>query len=101
MITTEAFYAHFKAAGMLRAAAWTPSWGGPQQEAWVSYKAPAADVFGGDQSSIDYTIRYPAGALPGLKRNELITVSGKSYQVREDPQSRLDGSELETKLSAV
>jgi hypothetical protein len=105
VITTEEFYEAFQEAGMLRPAVWSPSWGAAPQEAQVRYRAPSSDAFGGDQFSVDYTMRYAASAFVGLKRLEPITIvtpnGSENFVVREDPESRGDGSEREAKLSKV
>ena len=101
MLSTAAFFEAFDRAGFLHTALWRPSAGGPEQSAQVRFRAPSSDVLGGDQFSIDYTVCYPSTVLVGLKRGETITVAGRSFTVREDPESRFDGSLLEAKLSAV
>lgn len=108
MISTEKFYEAFARAGFLCTVTWSPSAGGAAVAAAVRFRAPSRDVLGGDQFSVEYTIRYPAGRLPGLKRGEVVSVAGTDagradghYKVLQDPESRLDGSELEGKLAKL
>lgn len=110
MITTEAFYAAFKDAGMLRTATWTPSAGGPLQTGDVRFRTAERDALTGEQRSTDYTMRYPASLFPGLKRGETVVIDGPtgrevadraSYTLRENPGKLIDGSELEALLAKV
>lgn len=103
MITTEDFYSAFDAAGFLQTALWTPSAGGAQLSAQVRFRAAERDVLTGEQRSADYTMRFPASALPGITRGELVEISGPNlasatYRLRENPGKRIDGSELEAPL---
>lgn len=98
MLSADQFYSAFSKAGMLKTVTWSPSSGGPQQTAQVRYKAPTESPLGGEAFSTDYTIKYPATQLAGLKRGEVLAIDGQQYTVREGPKSELDGSVLEAKL---
>jgi len=103
MLSTDKFYESFDKAGFLKTALWTPSVGlpgaGVQQSARVRFKAPNRDALSGEFSVTDYTIKYSAAALVGLKRGETLTIESAQYKVREGPHSLLDGSELEAYLA--
>lgn len=103
MLATNKFFESFNKAGFLSTALWTPSAGlpgaGVQQSAQVRFKAPTRDILGGDASTTDYTISYPATLFPGLKRGETLTIAAASYTVRENPHKQLDGSRLEAPLT--
>ena len=99
MLATDKFYESFDRAGFLKEALWKPSAGGLAQSEKVRYRAPTENVLGGEALSTDYSIRYPATIFPGLKREEILTIEGFKYAVREGPKSSLDGSEMEAKLT--
>lgn len=94
MIPTDEFFEGFEQAGMTRPASWTPSTGGDPRTAQVLFRAPTEDALAGEAQSTNYSIRYPATKLVGLKRFETITVSGVQYKVREEPRSELDGTRM-------
>lgn len=99
MLATDKFYESFDRAGFLKEAFWKPSAGGPEKSAKVRYRSPTENVLGGEALSTDYSIRYPSTALVGLKRDEVLTIEGFKYAVREGPKSQLDGTEMEAKLT--
>jgi hypothetical protein len=103
MLTTDQFFAGFKAAGMTVPAAWTPSGGGPQQTADVIFRARGEDPLGGDAIATAYAILYPATKFVGLKRGETVIINGGAYtgvsfKVREEPKAELDGSRMRAML---
>jgi hypothetical protein len=98
MITTDQFYQASTKAGLTRPLSWAPSGGGALQMADVLFKAESEDGLSGDVATIKYTARYPATKLAGMKRGEVVTISGQQYTVRESPRSLKDGSELELLL---
>ena len=83
---------------MTKIASWVPSTGGAVQTPDVIYRAPTEDALSGGVKSVEYSIRYPATVLVGLKRGETVTVDGVQFTVRENPESQLDGTRLEAKL---
>jgi hypothetical protein len=102
VLSTEGFYAEFEAAGWLNAATWQPSIGGPVLTAQVRLTVQDATVLGGDQRSNEWAMQYPARVFPELRRNEVVTISGTDYRVREDPHPVVgDGTELEVPLTVI
>jgi hypothetical protein len=99
MLATDKFYESFARAGFLVEAVWKPSAGGPAQPEKVRFRAPTENVLGGEALATDYSVRYAATKFPGLKRDEVLTIEGFKYAVREGPKSQLDGSEMEAKLT--
>ena len=99
MISTDKFYESFDRAGFLTEAVWKPSAGGPAQSSKVRFRSPTDSVLGGEVLATDYSIRYPAVKFVGLKRDEILTIKGFKYAVRESPASNLDGSVMDAKLT--
>jgi hypothetical protein len=98
MLATDKFYESFDRVGFLKEAVWKPAAGGIAQSAKVRFRAPTENVLAGEMLSTDYSVRYPSAKFPGLKRDEVLTIDGFKYAVREGPRSQLDGSEMEAKL---
>ena len=65
---------------------------------WVDFRAPDEAVLEGLALSADYTLRFPASALPTLAVGEIVTVRGASYRVR-DLRAIGDGSERRAALT--
>ena len=65
---------------------------------WVDFRAPDEAVLEGLALSADYTVRFPACALPTLAVGEIVTVRGASYRVR-DLRAIGDGSERRAALT--
>ena len=65
---------------------------------WVDFRAPDEAVLEGLALSADYTLRFPACALPTLTVGEIVTVRGASYRVR-DLRAVGDGSERRAALT--
>ncbi len=66
----------------------------------VDFRAPDESVLGGLAISADYTMRYPATALPRLAVGSSVSISGMAYRVREI-RSIGDGSECHASLTRL
>lgn len=66
----------------------------------VDFRSPDESVLGGLAMSADYTMRYPAMALPSLAVGSTVLINGLSYRVREI-HSIGDGSEAHTSLTRL
>lgn len=92
MVRIEDLYAAAANAGLLVQA----EVGG--QIAMVDFRAPDETVLDGLALSTDYTMRFPASALPDLAVGQVVTIGGASYRVR-DLRAIGDGSERRADLS--
>jgi hypothetical protein len=66
----------------------------------VAFRSPDETVLDGLALSADYTIRFPASALPSLKAGDTVSIGGDSYRVR-DVRGIGDGSERRADLSRL
>jgi len=66
----------------------------------VDFRSPDETVLDGLALSTDYTMRFPASALPSLAAGDTVTISGSDYRVR-DIRSIGDGSEKRASLSRL
>jgi hypothetical protein len=64
----------------------------------VDFRSPDETVLDGLALSADYTIRFPASALPSLAAGDTVSIAGSLYRVR-DIRSIGDGSERRASLS--
>ncbi len=64
----------------------------------VDFRSPDESVLDGLALSADYTIRFPASALPSLAAGDTVSIAGSLYRVR-DIRSIGDGSERRASLS--
>jgi hypothetical protein len=64
----------------------------------VDFRSPDETVLDGLALSADYTIRFPASALPSLEAGDTVSIAGSLYRVR-DIRSIGDGSERRASLS--
>lgn len=87
-------------AGLLQPCLWRPPNDRPPVRAMVGVQAPDATAL--DQLTVgaDTTITFPATALPGLTRGEVVEVDGVSYRVR-DLRAINDGSEIRASLTRL
>ena len=96
---TEDMSAFFNQSEFAVQAAFTLS-GGGNVSASVLFNAQTQDIFGDAALSDEYTITYPASALPGLRSGDSGTVNGVQYRVR-DVRLKSDGALVTAKLSKV
>jgi len=66
----------------------------------VDFRSPDETVLDGLALSTDYTIRFPASALPSLAAGDIVSIGGSNYRVR-DIRSVGDGSECRASLSRL
>lgn len=66
----------------------------------VDFRSPDETVLDGLALSADYTIRFPASALPSLAAGDTVSIAGSIYRVR-DIRSIGDGSEKRASLSRL
>ncbi len=66
----------------------------------VDFRSPDETVLDGLALSADYTIRFPASALPDLAAGDTVSIAGNHYRVR-DVRSVGDGSERRASLSRL
>lgn len=66
----------------------------------VDFRSPDETVLDGLALSTDYTIRFPASALPSLAAGDTLSIAGSLYRVR-DIRSIGDGSERRASLSRL
>lgn len=66
----------------------------------VDFGSPDETVLDGLALSTDYTIRFPASALPSLAAGDIVSIGGSNYRVR-DIRSVGDGSECRASLSRL
>lgn len=66
----------------------------------VDFRSPDETVLDGLALSADYTIRFPASALPSLAAGDTVSIAGSLYRVR-DTRSIGDGSERRASLSRL
>lgn len=66
----------------------------------VDFRSPDETVLDGLALSTDYTIRFPASALPSLAAGDIVSIGGSNYRVR-DIRSIGDGSECRASLSRL
>ena len=66
----------------------------------VDFRSPDETVLDGLALSADYTIRFPASALPRLAAGDTVSIAGSLYRVR-DIRSIGDGSEQRASLSRL
>lgn len=66
----------------------------------VDFRSPDETVLDGLALSADYTIRFPASALPSLAAGDTVFIAGSLYRVR-DIRSIGDGSERRASLSRL
>ena len=66
----------------------------------VDFRSPDEAVLDGLALSTDYTIRFPASALPSLAARDTVSIAGSLYRVR-DIRSIGDGSERRASLSRL
>lgn len=66
----------------------------------VEFRSPDETVLDGLALSADYTIRFPASALPSLAAGDTVSIGGSNYRVR-DIRSIGDGSEHRASLSRL
>lgn len=66
----------------------------------VDFRSPDETVLDGLALSADYTIRFPASALPALAAGDTVSIAGNTYRVR-DIRSIGDGSERRASLSLL
>lgn len=66
----------------------------------VDFRSPDETVLDGLALSADYTIRFPASALPSLAAGDTVSIAGSLYRVR-DIRSIGDGSEHRASLSRL
>ena len=66
----------------------------------VDFRAPDESVLDGLALSADYTIRFPASALPNLAAGATMSIGGNTYRVR-DIRSIGDGSERRADLTRL
>ena len=66
----------------------------------VEFRSPDETVLDGLALSADYTIRFPASALPSLAAGDTVSIGGSHYRVR-DIRSIGDGSEHRASLSRL
>ncbi len=64
----------------------------------VDFRAPDETVLDGLALSTDYTMRFPASALPDLTVGQVVSIGGASYRVR-NLRAIGDGSERRADLS--
>lgn len=66
----------------------------------VEFRAPDETVLDGLALSADYTMRFPASALPALAIGDSVSIADNTYRVR-DIRSIGDGSECSALLSRI
>lgn len=66
----------------------------------VEFRAPDETVLDGLALSADYTMRFPASALPALAIGDTVSIAGSTYRVR-DIRSIGDGSERSASLTRI
>ena len=66
----------------------------------VDFRAPDETILDGLALSTDYTMRFPASALPSLVAGDTVAIGGSDYRVR-DIRSIGDGSEKRASLSRL
>ena len=66
----------------------------------VDFRSPDETILDGLALSADYTIRFPASALPALTAGDTVSIAGNTYRVR-DIRSIGDGSEQRASLSRL
>jgi hypothetical protein len=66
----------------------------------VDFRSPDETILDGLALSADYTIRFPASALPALATGDTVSIAGNTYRVR-DIRSIGDGSEQRASLSRL
>ncbi len=66
----------------------------------VDFRAPDETILDGLALSTDYTMRFPASALPSLAAGDAVAIGGSDYRVR-DIRSIGDGSEKRASLSRL
>ena len=57
----------------------------------VILSAPSDDIFGGAAQGMDYTAELAASDLPGITRDDVLTINGDTYHLREVPRLIGDG----------
>lgn len=101
MLTTDQFFAAFDRAGLLVMADWQPANGAPAQSAKVRFRSPDELLLGQMAVGTAYAIEYPVTSLVGLDENEIVTVAGTAYRVREKPLRKSNGAVMRALLGAL
>ena len=97
---TEDIGAFFSQSEFAVQAVFTPAGGGAPVSAAVIFSAQTQDIFGDSVLTDEYTMVYPASALPGIKSGDNGTVSGVQYRVR-DIRLKSDGALVIAKLAKL
>lgn len=74
-----------EAGGFAVAAAWGT------HTAAVILSTPSDDIFGSAAQGMDYTADLAASDLPGITRDDVLTIDGDTYHLREVPRLIGDG----------
>ena len=83
---------------------WTPAAGGQRVDGLMLVDAPDLEIQGGEVQSREYLATLETAAWPGLKRGEVIVLTGRlagSYKLRADPRAVEDGVFSTAKLTRV
>jgi len=99
MIDVKYLYDAAARSGLLVEAIWAPDLG-PMVVTWVEFRAPDTSILDGLGVSTDYTMRYPASCLVGLKQGDRVEIGGAIYRVRE-VRAVGDGSESRATLTCL
>lgn len=74
---------------------WSPSAGGAAVTGLMLFDQPAEVIEGGETLSNQYQATFTTASWPGLKRGEVLVVSGTGgglqYRLRTDPRRQDDG----------
>lgn len=97
---TEDIGAFFSQSEFAVQAVFTPAGGGASVSASVIFNAQTQDIFGDSVLTDEYTMVYPASALPGIKSGDNGTVSGVQYRIR-DIRLKADGALAIAKLAKL
>lgn len=97
---TEDIGAFFNQSEFAVQAVFTPAGGGSSVSASVIFSAQTQDIFGDSVLTDEYTMVYPASALPGIKAGDNGTVSGVQYRIR-DIRLKSDGALVIAKLAKL
>lgn len=60
---------------------------------------PTEEVFGGTVSATAWELRYATAALPGLTKNQVLSVDGKLFKTTEPPRRLFDGATAAVNLT--
>lgn len=87
------------------AVSWSPSAGGAAVTGLMVFDQPDIDLASGEIISREYQVTFEVAAWPGLKRGEILIVSGTGggsrYTLRSDPHAAEDGVFARVLLSKV